>query len=194
MNHLRVARQRTNEKPTSGRNLRRTLLLLGAIFVVWAGQANAQQSLGDVVAEAGLDWMIGRWVAKTDDGDKLQLTYRRQLEKHLVTIVLRTPDFQYYGMIFYVPAKEQVVQVGVDDEGGSGKGLWQPEDGKAILKIEHTGTEGETQRMGFVHSKVNAETMKVGMYALESTGELADEPWAKLEFKRHSAKARKKDK
>ena len=194
MNQPRIPRQKTNEKCTSGRNLRKTLLLLGAIFVVWAGQANAQQSLGDLVTEAGLDWMIGRWVAKTDEGDKLQLTYRWQIEKHLVTILLKTPDFQYHGMIFYVPAKEEVVQVGVDNRGGSGKGVWEPDGDKAIMKIEHTGTDGETQRMALVHSKVNPETMKMEMYTLDSTGELADEPWATLEFKRQSAKARKKDK
>jgi len=159
-----------------------------------AGQARAQQTLGDLVEEAGLNWMIGSWVTTTDEGEKIQLIYKWELDKHLVTIQVKMPDYEYRGMIFYVPAKEQVVQVAVDNRGGSGKGVWEPDGDKAVMKIEHTGTDGETNRMGLVHSKVNAETMKMELYAMESTGELAEEPWATLEYKRQRPKTRKEDK
>lgn len=194
MNQPRIARQKRNEPPKLGRSFRSVFLLLVAVLVLCAGQARAQQTLGDLVEEAGLNWMVGRWVTTTDEGDKIQLIYTWQLDKHLATIQLKTPDFEYYGMIFYVPAKGQVVQVGVDDRGGSGKGLWEPDGDKAVMKIEHTGVYGETQRMGLVHSKVNAETMKMELYAVESTGGLADESWATLEFKRQRTKTTKKDK
>ena len=193
MNQPRIARHKSNEQPKSGRNLSKTLLVLGAVLAIWAGQARAQQTLGDLVEEAGFDWMIGQWVATTDDGHTIQLTYKWQLKRHLVTILLKTPDFDYYGMIFYVPAKDEVVQVAVDSKGGSGKGLWEPDGDKAIMKVEQTDTDGKTDRTGFVHSKVNAETMKVGLYTLESTGELAEEPWATLQFKRQRPKTPKKD-
>lgn len=194
MNQPRIVRHKRTEQLKSGRNLRKTLLVLGAVLAIWAGQARAQQTLGDLVEEAGLNWMIGRWVTTTDEGDEIQLIYRWQLDKHLATIQLRTPDFEYYGMIFYVPAKEEIVQVGADNRGGSGKGLWEPDGDKAIMKIEHTGVYGEIQRMGLAHSRVNAKTMKIEMYAVDSAGELAEEPWATLEFKRQRAKTRKKDK
>jgi hypothetical protein len=193
MSQPRIARQKRNEKSESGESIRKTLLVLGTVFLIWTAQANAQLSLADVVAEAGFDWMIGKWVATTDDGDQVQLVYKWELAKHLVTIQFKMRDYEYRGMIFYVPAKEEVVQVAVDNRGGNGKGLWEPDGDKAIMKIEHTGTDGETNRMGLVHSKVNAETMKVGMYAVESTGELAEEPWATLEYKLQRPKTRKKD-
>ena len=194
MNQPRIARQRRNEPPKSGRSFRSVFLLLVAVLILWAGQARAQQTLGDLVEEAGLNWMVGRWATTTDEGDRIQLIYRWQLDRHLATIQFKTPDFEYYGMIFYIPAKEEVVQVGADNRGGSGKGLWEPDGDKAVMKIEHTGTDGETNRMGLVHSKVNAETMKMELCAVDSAGELAEEPWATLEFKRQRTKARKKDK
>lgn len=194
MNQPRIARHKSNEEPESGKSIRKTLLVLGAFFLTWTPQTRAQLSLGDVVAEAGFDWMIGKWMATTDDGDQIHLVYKWELAKHLVTIQFKMRDYEYRGMIFYVPAKDEVVQVAVDNRGGSGKGLWEPDGDKAVMKIEHTGTDGETNRMGLVHSKVNAETMKVGMFTVESTGELAEEPWATLEYKRQRPKTRKEGK
>jgi len=188
-----IATQKTNGQSKPRANLSKTLLLLATVCVICAGQVSAQQSLGDLVAEGGFDWMIGRWTTTTDEGEKIQLIYRWQLDKHLVTMQLKTPEFEYHGMIFYVPAKDQVVQVGVDNRGGSGKGLWEPDGDKAVMKVEHTDVDGGTQRMALAHSRVSNETMKLQMYTVESTGELADEPWATLEFKRGKTKARKTD-
>ena len=193
MNQPRIARQKRNEKSRSGMSIRKSLFVLGAAFLIWTPHATAQLSLADVVAEVGFDWMVGRWVTATDEGDQIQLIYKWELAKHLVTIQFKMRDYEYRGVIFYVPAREEVVQVAVDNRGGSGKGLWEPDGDKAIMKIEHTGTDGETNTMGLVHSKVNADTMKVGMYAVDSTGELAQEPWATFQYKRQRPKTRKKD-
>ncbi len=135
MNQPRIARQKGHERPDTGRNLSKTLLVLGAVFVIWAGQAKAQESLGDLVAEGGFDWMIGRWVTTTDEGERLQLIYRWGLDKHLAIIQLKAPDYEYRGMVFYVPTEDKVVQVGVDNRGGTGKGVWEPDGNKAVVKI-----------------------------------------------------------
>ncbi len=51
-------------------NLRNTFLAVAAILVILATGASAQQKLGDLVTEGGFDWMIGEWVATTDQANK----------------------------------------------------------------------------------------------------------------------------
>jgi len=81
--------------------LRNTLLLLAAVLVILAAGVRAQQKLGDLVTEGGFNWMIGKWMAESDQGDKIYLVYKWELDKHLVTINLKWPNYEYRGMIFY---------------------------------------------------------------------------------------------
>ena len=174
--------------------LRRNLLVLAAMVVILAAGVRAQeQKLGDLVKEYGFDWMVGKWMAETGDGQKIQVEYKWELDKHLVIARFKMGEYESLSMIFYNAAQATVVQVGVDNRGGTSKGEWQPEADKAILKSEYTGTDGEARRMGVIHSKVDADTMKVGIYGMEDTGELAEEPWGELEYKRQKEQTGKKE-
>jgi len=175
-------------------NLRNTVLAVAAIFVILADGASAQQKLGDLVAEGGFDWMIGGWAATTDQGDKVDLVYKWELDKHLVTIHLKWPSYEYRGMIFYVPSEDKVVQIGADNQGDSGKGTWDADGNKAVLKTEHTGADSQTNKMGYAFSKVDADTMKLEVYEVYSAGELADYPSFTAEFKRQKKKQADKKK
>ncbi|MFQ6036542.1 MAG: hypothetical protein ACE5NM_11955 [Sedimentisphaerales bacterium] len=160
------------------------LLALAIVLTILVTGARAQQSLGDIVKEYGFDWIIGRWVATTDEGDKIQLEYKWQLNRHLITFHLKWPDGEYQGMIFYRPTEDEVVQIGVDSRGGSGKGTWDVEGNKAIMNYEHTGANWEISRMAIAHSKVDANTMKAEVYEVDSDGRIADVPRYTLEYKR----------
>lgn len=168
------------------------LPVLAAVVVILAAGARAQQSLGELVKEYGLEWMAGRWVATTDQGQKIEAVYRWELNRHLVSTHFKMGEFEGRGMIYYSPTEDQVVQVGVDNRGGSNKGIWYREGDKLIAKLEYTQASGESGRMAVVHWKVDARTMKAAMYAVDESGELADEPWGTLEYKRVRARARKK--
>ena len=172
--------------------LRNTILALAAILVIASTGASAQQKLGDLVSEGGYDWMIGRWEASSDQGDKIELIYKWELDKHLLTMQLKWPDNEYRAMIFYKPAEEKIVQITVDSKGGTGKGTWEPDGDKAVLKHEHTGADWETNKMGFAHSKVDANTMNWEILELDSSGELSDYPMFTVEFKRQKKPATKK--
>jgi hypothetical protein len=172
---------------------RKMLFAVAAILVISATGAMAQGNLGYLVSEGGFDWMMAKWEATTDEGDKVELEYKWELNKNLIMMRLKWPDFEYRGMIFFVPAKEEVVQVGVDNSGGNGKGTWEAVGGKAVLKHEHTGPYGEINRMGFAHSRADAETMKMEIYEMSSEGELGEEPGITMEFKRQKPEAPKKD-
>lgn len=176
MNQLRTARV-----PVS---LKNALLVLTILVLLWGTQAAAQQSLGDLLAEAGFEWMSGKWLAETDDGQELQLVFKWELDKHVVSVHFKGPEFEYHGMILYKAVDDQVVQVGADTQGGSAKGTWEADGDRAILKHERTTVYGETSRVGIAQSKVDADTMKWEIYELYSDGELGAAPNFTIEFKR----------
>jgi hypothetical protein len=165
-------------------NLRNIILAAAAIFIIATTGANAQQKLGDFVSEGGFDWIIGNWEATSDEGDKIELVYKWELDKNMVSMLLKWPNNEYRAMIFYKPTEDKIVQVTVDNKGGTGTGTWEQDGGKAVLKHEHTGSDWQTSKMGFVHSKVDDNTMKWEIHDLYSSGELSDYPSYTIEFKR----------
>ncbi len=170
----------------------RTFLLLAAGLVIWTSAAAAQEKLGDLVQEAGFNWMIGRWTATTDDGQEIEISYRWGLDRYLATYDFKMGEFAYRGMIFYVPTEQKVVEMGVDNRGGTAKATWDIEGEKAVSKSERIQADGEAVRMAIINSKVNNKTMKMELFGVDSSGEQADEPWATLEFKRQKRQPRKK--
>lgn len=184
-----MTQQKTKKANMSLRNI---FPVLAAGLIIWASEAAAQDKLGDLVTEAGFDWMIGKWAATTDQGDKIDIVWKWELDKHMVTVALKWPNYEYRGMIFYKRTEEQVIQIGVDNKGGNSKGIWEVDVDKAIIKQEHTGTDGEIHKFAIAHSKVDDKTMKVEMYAVEETGELAEKPWGTLQYQRQMKQAPKK--
>jgi len=172
--------------------LRNTVLAVAAVLVILATGAEAQRKLADLVTEGGFDWMMGEWAATTDEGGKIHSSYKWELNKNLITMGFKMGDFEGLGMIYYVPAEDKVVQVGVDNRGGIAKGTWDADGDKAVARLEYTPVEGEIRRMASVHSKVDANTMKVEFYTMDSDGRLAEEPLGTLEYKRQKKQADKK--
>lgn len=173
-------------------NPKNIVLVVVAILIIATTDANAQQKLGDFVSEGGFDWMIGKWEATGNEGDKIELVYKWELDKHMVSMLLKWPNNEYQAMIFYKPTEDKIVQITVDNKGGTGNGTWEPDGNKAILKHEHTGSDWQTNKMGFVHSKIDEDTMKWEVHELYSSGELADYSSFTIEFKRQKKPAVKK--
>jgi hypothetical protein len=179
-----------NKATTSIR--RNIFLTVAAIIFITTTGANAQQKLGDLVTEGGFDWLIGNWEATSDEGDKIELVYKWELDKHLMTMLLKWPGNEYRAMIFYKPTEDQIAQITVDNKGGTGKGIWDSDGNKAVLKHEHTGTDWQTNKMGFAHSKVDTNTMKWEMHEMYNSDELSDYPIFTVELKRQKKKPAKK--
>jgi hypothetical protein len=175
-------------KTTKFRNIS---LAVVAIIIITATGASAQQKLGDLVAEGGYEWMIGKWEATTDDGEQIKLEYKWELDKHIIIMKLKLPDNEFHAMIYYKPTDDQVVQVTVGKKGGTGKGVWEPAGDKAVLRHEYTDADWQTQKMAIVHSKVDNNTMKWDIHEIYSSGELSDYPNATIELKRQKEAAKK---
>ncbi len=174
-------------------SLSKTMFLVTAILVILTGSAMAQQSLRDVAKEYGCDWLAGRWTATTDDGTTILLVYKWELDGHLLTADFKMGGYASRGMVFYVPGEEKATQVSVDNRGGRSKGTWEvQEDGKLVSKREHVDAEGNVRKSATVYTKVDVNTIKIALYGLDQDGELADEPWFTMDFKRKAGKTSKK--
>ena len=161
-------------------------------LIIWNSAASAQESLGSLMEQSGCDWLVGKWAGESPDGQKYTMEYKWELKPHVLSVHFKGFDFEYHGIIFFKASEEQVVQIGVDSRGGNGKGIWEAEYGKAIMKSEHAGEYGEVSRMGFVYSKVDANTMKCELYGLDEYGLLDDDPGMTLEYKRQKQLTPKK--
>lgn len=167
-------------------SLRSILLAAAAMLVACTAQVAAQQSLGELVSENGYDWIIGKW-ATSEEGEKTEAEYKWGLDKHIILVDVKRGDFKYHGIIMFVPSREEVIQIGADNQGGVWKGTWSAENDSAVYKMEHIRPDGEIRKYEFVHSQVNAEAMKVAMYAVEDTGSRASEPRATPIYKRQTS-------
>jgi len=160
-------------------------LVVAAAIPVTAVQAQEEQTkLGDVIGEYGFNWMIGRWEASTDEGQKITIQYRWALDKNVVLVNFQMGEYAMQGMIFFKPMEEEVVQISADNRGGHSKVAWQPEGDKAVAKYEFTSAAGEVRKMAITHTKVDRKTFQAEMFAIDEFGDLAEKPWGTLEYKR----------
>ena len=78
-------------------SLRSVFVTIVIVWAVCAAPGVAQEKLGDLVASGGYDWIIGKWVATTDDGQKAQSNFDWALDKCVVLNDLRVGDFTVPG-------------------------------------------------------------------------------------------------
>ncbi len=192
--NLREEHITMNKSTTTGfkRNVTRIFLAAAICLPIWTSGAAAQETLGDLMQETGCNYLIGTWAGETPDGQKYEIEYKWALKNHVISMHFKGFDIEYHGIIFYKADDEQVVQIGVDQNGRNGKGSWLAENGKAVWRNEHPGEYGEVNRMAFVYSKTDAQTMKADIYGLDENGQLSDQPGFTLEYKRQKKQATKK--
>ena len=144
----------------------------------------AQQNLGELVAEAGVDWMIGQWQFTTDNGDDLILEFGADLDKHMGTVRYKDQRTESKGIVLLDPSSKEVKYYSVNNRGAFGTGTWTVEDNKAVLKFKQTDADGATMRMGLAFAKVDANTMEVQIFELGDSDKLGDEARFTAKFKR----------
>lgn len=154
-----------------------------ALIVLGAGPAIAQEKLADMVAAGGYDWLIGKWTATTDDGDTIHFDHQWGLDKHIVHVTFAMAGIEYRGMIIYIPWREEIVQVGADNRGGTWKGTWTDEYGSAVYRSTQTKADGTTEKMALVYTRDAAGAIKVAVHGLDSDGWRVQEPSTTLTFK-----------
>ncbi len=169
-------------------SLRSVVKIVVVVMAAFAAPSVAQQTLGDLVASGGYDWIIGRWVASADDGQEVRFTFDWALDKHAVLDSLQAGDFKYQGIIRLSPTGEEAVDQGADSRGGTWKGAWSPEGDGLVRRVEHLSADGQMRKGDIVFSKVDNDTVTIAIYAVEG-GTRNAEPWTKLTYKRQQSKA-----
>jgi hypothetical protein len=158
-------------------------------LMAWAAPSVAQEKLGDLVASGGYEWIIGRWVAGTDEGQKVEFNFDWALDKRVVLNSLQMEDFKYQGIITLSPTDQEAVDQGVDSRGGTWKGTWSPDGDGLVRKVDHLGPDGQARKGDIVFGKVDADTITITIYLTDSSGNRNSEPMSKLTYKRQQAKA-----
>jgi hypothetical protein len=170
-------------------NLRCTSLVIVILAGVCGVPVTAQQKLGDLVAQGGYDWLIGRWVATTDQGEKVEFRYDWALDKQIVVADTIMAKFKYHGIAMLSPNGYDVLGFGADNRGGVWKGTWSEDPAGLVNRTENTSSGGEVRKADIVHSRVDADTMTVAIYAVDSSGSRSGDPWVKLTYKRQTTPA-----
>jgi len=169
-------------------SLRSVFSTVVIVLVAFVAPSMAQQTLGDLVASGGYDWIIGRWAAATDEGQKAEFTFDWALDKHVVLNGLQIGDFKYQGMIRLSPTDQEAVDEGADSRGGTWKGIWSPDGDGLVRRVEHLGADGQARKGDIIFGKVDADTITIAIYAVDSSGSRSSEPWNKLTYKRQQGK------
>ena len=157
------------------------------ILIAFAGMvclAQAQQSLGDMVSGAGVDWLAGDWQAVNDSGDTVLLEFKPDLDKHIAFVHYKDQRTESRGIIVVDPGTGLPKYYTGDNKGGTGTGAWSVDGKKVILKYKHTGADGTTTRMGISFAKLDGESMEVKILDLSERDELGDDARWTGKFKR----------
>lgn len=165
----------------SAKSVSLVIIVLLAGFVFPAG---AQEKLGDVVAENGYDWMIGKWAATDDNGRKVELEYKWILDKYAMCVNVNIGDFKYHGLIMGVPSREEIIQVGADNMGGTWNGTWSEDYEGAVNRNQRLEADGTTETMDMVFIKIDNNSFKVKEYPVEASGYRASQARGETIFKR----------
>ncbi len=167
----------------------RGVSLVIVVLAACAIPVAAQEKLGDLVAQGGYDWLMGRWVATTDEGQKVEFRYDWAMDKQIVVADTIMGDFKYHGLVMLPANSYEPVGFGADNKGGLWKGTWSEDPAGLVNRIEHTSADGQVRKGDIVHSRVDADTMTVAIYAVDTSGSRSSDPWVKLTYKREKTPA-----
>jgi len=168
-------------------SMRSISLVIAVLLAISAIPAGAQEKLGDFVAEYGYDWMIGKWAATRDDGGQVELEYKWILDKCAMFVNVKMGDFKYHGLIMLVPSREEIVQIGADNMGGTWNGTWAEDYEGAVNRNQRLEPDGTSETMDMVFIKVDNNSFKVKEYPVEGSGYRASQARGETTFKRQKA-------
>jgi hypothetical protein len=183
-----MERMKKPHRTNIGRTSFTILMVVGTLALL--GSLAAQESLRQSAEAAGADWIIGQWTAATDQGQRITAGFEWQLDGHVAMITFKMDGYRHRGMIYRAADKDQVVEVGADNQGGRVEGTWSVEGDVLVSRTTRVFPDGQTMRVANYHTKVDDRTMEVAPHLVEESGEEAKEPWATLVFKRQAEPTR----
>ena len=151
------------------------LLSLIAALALTTGISTRAENLGDIVAAQGCEWIIGNWEDAATGGQVLKLTYEWRLNKHAIAMKAQTTETEAEGLIARNPKNGDVGYIAVDNRGGGAMGMVTRDDeGRVVIKATIQRPGRDPSRIGVVHEKKDASTIKVTVHEVSESGELGE--------------------
>lgn len=172
-------------------SMKRMFLVIAGFLTISAVPAMAQETLGDLIAEYGYDWIIGKWVAEDYNGQNVELEYKWILDKCAMCVNAKINDFDYHGLIMFVPSREEIVQIGADNMGNTWNGTWTEDYEGAVNRNQRLEADGTTRTVDLVYIKIDNNSFKVKEYTVES-GYRSSQARGETTFKRQKEQTAQK--
>jgi len=165
-------------------SVRRISLVIAVLLAISSVPAGAQDKLGDLVSQYGYDWLIGNWAATDDNGRKVELEYKWILDKYAMCVNVNIGDFKYHGLIMDVQSREEIIQVGADNMGGTWNGTWGDDYEGAVNRNQRLEADGTMVTMDMIFIKIDNNSFKVKEYPVEAGGYRSSQARGETIFKR----------
>lgn len=143
--------------------------LFGSVMLL-SSPATRGESLADLMEQVGLGALIGTWVDADTGGEMVTVTYSWKIKNHALALSVKSQNGNSEAMIALDPATEEVIHIGVDDEGRMSKGKWSSDNGLAVLEVARFSGAGADRKIRISHKIVGNKELVVGM-TNASTGE-----------------------
>lgn len=166
-----------------GLNCARICLFLLTVIPAVGAKADEPNGIGELLKEKGFDWFIGKWEATTNKGEKACAEFALDINDYVVCANVQVDGYKYRGLMFLVPSKRIIVNVGADNRGGNFDGSCEIEGDKLIMNLEQMSDGGVVTKFTRYLSSIDADTMKSVTYLFKD-GKRSEEPVSVLEFKR----------
>ncbi len=146
----------------------KTILLLTLFALAPLSSSVRAESLGEMAASAGVEWVIGKWAS--EDGN-VSLSYTWKLEKNAIGVIFKMGEREAEGMIMVKLGTKDVIYGAVDNQGGLTTGKWIEYQGNPTLVSTHTDTEVNERKMAVQHIKTDDDTLTVKISGVDSDGQ-----------------------
>lgn len=146
--------------------------------------AQGQQTLAEMVDQAGAEWMMGNWVSEDENGQAIDLSFAWALDKHAILLDRKDSRWEIKSMTAVDPESGEVKYVGVSNRGGIILGTWSEESGNPLLKFNVRGREGRSWKGAVLFKSAGDQNLLVEYFATDDSNNLVEPAQAKFVFKR----------
>lgn len=165
--------------------MKKLLTLLALMGLAVAPQA--QTTLGDKIAEAEAEWIVGNWEADLD-GTKVTLSYSWAIKDHVLASHFKGNNSESYSLIALNAETDEVEQTGYDKKGKKSKGSWGPKDDMPMLTLTSKDDNGNDSTMGVAFRRIDQNNIELQIYRVDADGNVGDFSEFAFEMKRVKAK------
>ena len=156
-------------------------LILALLSFVPATAVVRAETLAEMAASAGVEWVIGKWTS--EDGN-VSIGYTWKLDKNVIGVTFKAGEREAEGMIMRKPGTRDVIYGAADNKGGMSTGKWIEHSGNPTLIVTQTDADGTEKKMAAQHIKTDDDTMTVKLSAVGDDGKPDDSQSGTVVFKR----------